>query len=297
MTTEPVLIIAYNKPDLLSESLAKLHSLTQGKIYVHIDGPQKNARSNDLFLECKSIVDNASLGNPQIISKMREVNLGGQFGVLEAIDWFFENETFGIILEEDIGFGDGIFQFVSRYKLEVTESKRFSLCFFNPGMELGGDFILNHWLPWGWATNAENWLAIAGEVRNPKITVKSTLTGNPASRFAVRHYLNSIIKKVKFGKIKTWDAQVHAALLNNRSSCVFPSKSLTKHLGISPEATHADLVDWWKQINVSEYEGGTLIDIDDSNNKEFEKLWRMSRKAILSNTLHSFLRIFRRNRS
>ena len=127
--------------------------------------------------------------------------------------------------------------------------------------------------------------------------MKSTLTGSPASRFAVRHYLNSIIKKVKFGKIKTWDAQVHAALLNNRSSCIFPSKSLTKHLGISPEATHADLVDWWKHINILEYEGGTLIDLDDSNNKEFEKLWRMSRKALLSNTLHSFLRIFRGNRS
>ena len=121
MTTEPILIIAYNKPALLSESLAKLNSLTQGKIYVHIDGPQENARSKDLFLECKSIVDNASLKNPQIISKVRDMNLGGQFGVLEAIDWFFENETFGIILEEDIGFGDGIFQFVSRYKSEVTE--------------------------------------------------------------------------------------------------------------------------------------------------------------------------------
>ena len=296
MTREPILIIAYNKPDLLSESLAKLHSITQGKIYVHIDGPKENARSKDLFLECKSVVKNASLKNPQIISKVREVNLGGQFGVLEAIDWFFENETFGIILEEDIGFGNGIFQFVSHYKSQVIENKRFALCFFNPGIELDKDFILSHWLPWGWATNAENWLAIAGEVRNPEIIVKRTFNGSPASRFAVRHYLNSIIKKVKFGKVRTWDAQVHAALLNHRFTCVFPSKSLTRHLGIRPEATHADLVDWWEHINISEYEGGELVGLDDSNNKEFEKLWRMSRKALLSNTLHSFLSMFGSNR-
>ena len=296
MPTDPILIIAYNKPDLLSESLAKLYWITQGKIYVHLDGPQENARSRDFFLQCKSIVNNASLRNPKIISKVREVNLGGQIGVLEAIDWFFENETFGIILEEDIGFGDGIFQFVSRYKSEVTENRRFALCFFNPGIELDEDFILNHWLPWGWATSAKNWLTIAREVRDPEITVKSALTGSPASRFAVRHYLNSIIKKVKSGKIKTWDAQVHAALLNHRFSCVFPSKSLTKHLGIRPEATHADLIDWWKHINISKYKSGALIDLDDSNNKEFEKLWRMSRKALLSNTLHSFLRIFKGKR-
>lgn len=289
MTTDPILIIAYNKPDLLSESLTRLNSFSKGKIYVHIDGPQENTRSQDLFRECQSIVENASLRNSQIISKVRDVNLGGQFGVLEAIDWFFENETFGIILEEDIGFGEGIFQFVSRYKSEVTESKRFALCFFNPGIELDQDFVLSHWLPWGWATSAENWLTIAGEIRDPELTVKSGLTGSPTSRFAVRHYLNSIIKKVKLGKIKTWDAQVHATLLNHRFSCVFPSKSLTKHLGIRPEATHADLVDWWTHINISEYKGGELIGSDDVNNKEFEKLWRMSRKALLSNTLHGFL--------
>ena len=296
MPTDPILIIAYNKPDLLSELLARLHSLSESKIYVHLDGPQENTRSQELFLECQSIVENASLRNSQIISKVRDVNLGGQFGVLEAIDWFFENETFGIILEEDIGFGDGIFQFVSRYKSEVTESKSFALCFFNPGIELDQDFTLSHWLPWGWATNAENWLTIAREVRETKITVKRISTRSPASRFAVRHYLNSIIKKVRLGKIKTWDAQVHATILNHRFTCVFPSKSLTKHLGIRPEATHADLVDWWKHISISEYTGGELIGLDDSNNKEFEKLWRMSLKALLSNTLHGFLSKLRSNR-
>jgi hypothetical protein len=290
---DPILIIAYNKPDLLSESLARVRELSEGKIYVHIDGPQEDTRSQDLFFECQSIVNKASLRNPQIISKVREVNLGGQFGVLEAIDWFFENETFGIILEEDIGFGDGIFKFVSRYRSEVTENKRFALCFFNPGIDLDQDFVLSHWLPWGWATNAENWLTISREVRSPEVTVKNAFPGCPSSRFAVRHYLNSIIKKVKRGKMKTWDAQVHATLLNRRFSCVFPAKSLTKHLGIRPEATHADLVDWWQHIVISEYAGGKLIGLDDSNNKEFEKLWRMSRRALLSNTLHGLMSKFR----
>lgn len=293
MNADPVLIIAYNKPDLLSESLAKLQLLSNGKIYVHLDGPQENAQSKELFLECKSIVEMASLRNPQIILKVREVNFGGQFGVLEAINWFFENEEFGIILEEDIGFEYGIFLFVSRYKSNVMENKKFALCFFNPGLDLDQDFILNHWLPWGWATSAKNWRVIADEVRDPEISVKRSLGGSPAARFAVRYYLNSIIKKVKFGKIKTWDAQVHAALLNHKYSCVFPSKSLTKHLGIRPEATHADLVDWWKHIKVSEYEGRGLLSLNDSNNKEFEKLWRMTRRALLSNAINNLMSRFR----
>ena len=289
MTSEPILVIAYNKPDLLSDSLDKLSFLTRGKVYVHLDGPQVNARSQDLHIECKLVIENAASKNSRIVFKILPFNLGGQFGVLAAIDWFFQNEAFGIILEEDIGFGDGIFEFVSCYKSEVTGGKAFALCFFNPGIELNQDFILNHWLPWGWATSSENWSSIARDIRDKDLTVKRGPTGNPASRIAVRRYLNSVIIKVKSGEVKTWDAQVHATILNRRFTSVFPSKSLTKHLGIRPEATHADLVDWWKHINVSEYENKNLVDLKDSNNKIFEKLWRMSRRALFSNAMHNVL--------
>lgn len=289
MISEPILVIAYNKPDLLSDLLDKLSFLTQGKIYVHLDGPQVNARSQDLHIECKLVIENALSKNSKIVSKILPFNLGGQFGVLAAIDWFFQSEAFGIILEEDIEFGEGMFEFVSRYKSEVTLGKVFSLCFFNPGIELNQDFVLNHWLPWGWATSSENWSSITRDIRDPDLIVKRCPTGNPASRIAVRRYLNSVIAKVKSGKVKTWDAQVHATILNRRFTSVFPSKSLTKHLGIRPEATHADLVDWWKHINVSEYENKNLIGLNDSNNKIFEKLWRMSRRALLSNAIHKVL--------
>ncbi len=289
MTSEPILVIAYNKPDLLSESLDKLSLLTHGKVYVHLDGPQVSDRSQDLHIECRLVIENASLKNSRIVSKILPFNLGGQSGVLAAIDWFFQNEAFGIILEEDIGFGDGIFEFVARYKSEVTRGKAFALCFFNPGIDLDQDFILNHWLPWGWATSSENWSSIARGIRDSDLTVKRGPTGNPASRIAVRRYLNSVILKVKSGEVKTWDAQVHATILNRRFTSVFPSKSLTKHLGIRPEATHADLVDWWKHINVSDYENKNLVGLKDSNNKIFEKLWRMSRWALFSNAMHNIL--------
>jgi hypothetical protein len=289
VTSEPILVIAYNKPDLLSVSLDKLIFLTQGKVYVHLDGPQVNSRSQELYFECKLIIEKAASKNSRIISKVQPSNLGGQFGVLAAIDWFFQNETFGIILEEDIGFGDGIFEFVSCYKTEVTRGNAFALCFFNPGIGLKQDFLLSHWLPWGWATSSENWSSISADIRNPDLTVKRGRPGNPSSRFAVRRYLNSIIVKVKSGEVRTWDAQVHATILNHRFTSVFPSKSLTKHLGIRPEATHADLVDWWKHINVSEYETKNLVGLKDSNNKIFEKLWRMSRMALFSNAFHNFL--------
>ena len=294
MTSEPILVVSYNKPDLLSDSLAKLRLLTQGKVYVHLDGPQNNTRSQELHMECKLVVENASLKNSRIVSKIMPANLGGQFGVLAAIDWLFENEAFGIILEEDIAFGDGVFQFVSRYKREVTGGRAFALCFFNPGIDINQDFFLNHWLPWGWATSSENWSAIAREIRDPDLSVKRGSAGSPSSRIAVRRFLNSVIVKVKSGEVKTWDAQVHAAILNHGFRSVFPSESLTKHLGIRPEATHADLVDWWQHINVSEYKNRNLVDLKDSNNKVFEKLWRMSWRALLSNVLHSFLIKFER---
>lgn len=286
MFTDPVLVLAYNKPELLSASLSKLRKIHSGNVYIHLDGPQANKRSIDLFNDCKKVIEEFMSQNSNIFLKLQKANLGGQFGVLSGIDWFFSQEEFGVILEEDIDFADGIFLFVKKYKPLVQSKQIFSICFFNPGINVKFDLVLNHWLPWGWATSSNNWKSISAEIRNPKARVNLKFGRKPSSRLAVRLFLNSILRKVEKGEVKTWDAQVHASHLNNGFKTVFPSKSYSKHLGFVPEATHADQVDWWEHIVIANFEDANLVGLRDSNNKIFETLWRMSRLAHISNSIH-----------
>lgn len=286
MNDVPVLIIAYNKPDLLESSLEKLKIMEPKKIYIHLDGPQESKRSVELNASCRLVIENFQIEYKNVEAKFATRNLGGKYGVLNALNWFFSNEKFGIILEEDIEFNDEIFKFVEFAKPMFENEKLFAACFFNPILINDSNLFLNHWLPWGWASTAEQWQEISSYIGDLDSKVTHRFGRNPASRIGVRCYLNSIISQVKKGKIKTWDAQVHAALINSGKMSLFPQYSLTKHLGIRPEATHADLVDWWSHISIGKFQNRTPIDVIDSNNLRFEKVWRMSKIALFSNLFH-----------
>jgi len=270
----------------LSQTLTKLVSLVSTSIYIHLDGEVSEEPARTWNRECKKIIYEMSRRDEKVKVKFNVSNLGGQMGVLNAIDWFFDNEKLGIILEEDIDFESGIFDFFTQYKSKLDDTSLFALCFFNPIKGKNSDFILNHWVPWGWATSSRNWYSIRDHLTGPEIRVTKKGESGPCTRFAVRKYLNDILKKVDLGSVSTWDAQVHAQLLNTARISLFPSQSLTKHVGNVVGATHADLKDWWNEIKVNPYRNCPLqIDLE-KDNLVFEKIWRMSLLAHLSDTFH-----------
>lgn len=286
MNDVSVLVIAYNKPDLLASSLEKLRRIKPRKIYIHLDGPQETLRSLELNTSCRLVIEKFQKDYRGVEARIQTKNLGGKYGVLNALDWFFSNEKFGIILEEDIEFDDEIFKFTEFAKPLFKNPNLFAICFFNPVQDFDSNFFLNHWLPWGWASTSDQWQDISSDIRNPDLKVKHRFGRNPAARTGVRRYLNSIIRQVKKGTVKTWDAQVHAAVINSGKMALFPQYSLTKHLGIRPEATHADLIDWWSHISIGHFQDKRPIEVKDSNNLRFEKVWRMSKMALISNLYH-----------
>jgi len=282
-----VLVIAFNKPDLLEATLHKASKFTKGYIYVHLDGPKTYGDGISLNRECTEIILKYSQQQSRFKVRLQNFNLGGKDGVLSAINWFFENEDFGIILEEDIDFNFGIIEFTEyARKILDLDGDIFSICFFNPVVNQSKNFILHHWLPWGWATSRKQWQSISNLIIAPELKVKCGSLGHPSGRFTVRYFLNRIIRFVKSGKVQTWDAQVHAVLLNQRKLSIFPAQTLTKHLGIRPEATHADLVDWWSHLSIGEFSSSLEINVSDKMNRQFEKAWRMNRIAFLSDQIN-----------
>jgi hypothetical protein len=290
MSQAPILIIAYNKPDLLEGMLQKILALPRCSIYIHLDGPQETDSSRRINQECQAVITAFENSYGKVNKSIKSFNLGGKDGVLSAIDWFFLSEDFGIILEEDIDFNAEIFKFVEfGYKFMVEDKNLFALCFFNPVMNLDSNFYLNHWLPWGWATSAVQWKSIRSEIKSVNLTISKGYRRHPSKRLSVRHYLNSIIRKVDSGEIKTWDAQVHALVIKHNKFVLFPKQSLTKHLGVRPDATHADLIDWWAHIPMGVFSSTLPEPLNDKLNRNFERVWRMDLLSMASNYLHLFV--------
>lgn len=288
MFQDPILVIAFNKPSLLDELLEFLSQNTLSDIYIHLDGPTSDNSNRYLNDRCKQIIQNFESNRKNTFIFSHSTNLGGQFGVLRAIDWFFSNVTFGLILEEDISISPLAFEFISRQKKLLQEPQIFAICLFNPIENLEMNLEIDHWLPWGWATNSHHWLEYRARLEDNSLRLRRKPKPSPACRLPVRFFLNSVLDKIESKQLETWDAQVHIVHISRGDRSIFPHQTLSKHKGNTLQATHADSTDWWKHLN---FPMALVDEIDrinhNTNNIRFEVLWRMSWRGVLSHISHT----------
>jgi hypothetical protein len=110
----PILILTYQRLDLLKQCLQKILEQEHGSIYVHCDGPLDTEIQILNNLKIRAYIDELSESGQIDHSLFQEKNLGLNTGVMSGIDWFFRNERVGIIVEEDLKLHAPI--------LEITEN-------------------------------------------------------------------------------------------------------------------------------------------------------------------------------
>jgi GT2 family glycosyltransferase len=107
----PVVIIGFNRPDLLSSVLSN-RNLADRRVYISIDGPRIEEEANVVQESIK--VASAYLEiHPAGKLQFSSINLGCRRGVTAAIDWAFSFEESLIILEDDIVPSDFFFYFIN----------------------------------------------------------------------------------------------------------------------------------------------------------------------------------------
>ncbi len=100
--SEPVLVMAFNRPDHLAVLLRRLREVQPERLYVAIDGARTGREGEqERVQQCRDLV--ATVDWPcDVHTLFQDSNLGCGLGVSTAISWFFANEERGIILEDDI---------------------------------------------------------------------------------------------------------------------------------------------------------------------------------------------------
>ena len=107
-----VLFLVFNRLDTTKQVFEAICKARPERFYIASDGPRE---SNELekVSEVRSFLMNNIDWNCEIKTLFRESNLGCGVGVSSAIDWFFDNEKEGIILEDDCVPSDDFFKFAS----------------------------------------------------------------------------------------------------------------------------------------------------------------------------------------
>ena len=101
MTQNAVLFIVFNRPETAGIVFDAIRQAKPPRLYIAADGPRSGNESEVAL--CKEVREIASSVDweCEVKTLFREENLGCRFGPNSAIDWFFESEYSGIILEDD----------------------------------------------------------------------------------------------------------------------------------------------------------------------------------------------------
>jgi len=242
--SKPLLFIIYNKPEETEKVFKIIQKVKPKKIYIAADGPSQNATKSELekISQTRSIVKKINW-KCSVKTLFREQNLGCKLGVTQAITWFFQNESEGIILEDDclpnIYFFEYCDKLLDKYKHNTRISSISGSNPYEGGINIHDSYLFSsHSQIWGWATWKRVWDLYDVNMKDWK-NVKDS--GEFCTKFYSERaytYWKNLFQKCFEGKIDTWDYQFFFCQLKNNLLTIVPSKNLVSNIGFGKNATH-----------------------------------------------------------
>ncbi|MEO5984834.1 MAG: hypothetical protein ABIP80_04975 [Ferruginibacter sp.] len=239
----------FNRPDVTRRVFEQIKKNKPAFLYIAADGPRKGKLGEDkLCATTRSIVFENIDWNCEIVTLLRDENLGCGKAVSEAITWFFEHVEEGIILEDDCYPDSSFFNYCEELLLRYRyDDKIFSIGGTNLGYTppSGYSYEFSGYMNmWGWATwrrasvlvdyKLSNWKSL----KYKKFFLIRKLFKNQFPDFKWLQYWIDILNLTASGKLDTWDYQwIFTQWYYNKIS-IFSSKNLVQNLGFTGEATH-----------------------------------------------------------
>lgn len=280
----PVLFLAFNRPKETSQTFEAIRRAKPEKLYLAADGPRVDRNDEEVLCEdVREILSNVDW-DCDVKQLFRSENLGCQRAINEALDWFFENEEAGIIIEDDCLPHESFFSFCDHYLDKYENNNNISMiCGSNFSDDnFDTDFTSRMFSIWGWASWRKVWQnyrsAIVKDVRSKELS------------FSEKIYYKLSFALVKSGKLDTWDVEFTVFLLNQMQSAIIARKNLIKNIGFSGHhSTDTDMVD----INLNRDYDCWLPTIEDEikENTDYDDL--MIRTRYKPNLLLNSLRLLK----
>ena len=252
MYTVPILYIVFNRPTETQQSFEALRKIKPSKLYISADGPRQHKPDDfDKSQEVKSIVSKIDW-DCEVKTLFHDNNLGCRVAPETALEWFFKNETEGIIIEDDIIPNAGFFEFcqtmLERYRNDPTvfSVNGCSLGYHNPKEPYGATRYFNMW---GWATwrrsyelVQKTWSAYTPEMgvdNDPTMKKNLHLPYIFKGNAKWRQHWQGLFNDVYYKRIDTvWDYQWTYTVLKTSQFCIRPSDNFVVNIGSGAEATH-----------------------------------------------------------
>lgn len=239
----PLVLIAFNRPDLLRRQLEIVRKHFQGRIFAIVDGPRP-AKPGEAEKVEEVVGLFEGLQDPFEVTINRSgTNLGCYRRIKSGLDWVFSQVDRAIILEDDCMPSPQFFSFAGDLLEQYSQRKDvFSIQGTNLFPELSPPtcrfFFSRYPNSWGWATWARAWCQF--------IDIDSQwqdLRNSPSFRQSFRNlrsfvYWRQYFDRTYSGKIDSWFYRWILTCWANGGLSIYPSQNLIFNLGDGEDATN-----------------------------------------------------------
>lgn len=237
-----VLFLVFNRPDTTKQVFEAIRKAKPPRLYVGADGPRANKSGEGEKCERVRRIATQVDWDCEVKTFFRKENLGCRVGVSSAIDWFFENEEEGIILEDDCLPSQSFFWFCEELLERYRGDMRVMIISGYNKQEMWNQnkydyFFSNFGGIWGWASWRRAWNLYDGEMKNLDCFIENNyfefLLGKKLGNIRKNQMINVIQNDVDTWAFP-WGFARH---VNSGLACV-SSKNLIENIGSGPDATH-----------------------------------------------------------
>jgi len=242
-TQSAVLFIIFNRPAETAAVFEKIREARPPRLYIGADGPRANRPGEDeICRQAREITSNIDW-DCEVKTLFKDANVGCKLGEATAMQWFFDNEEEGIILEDDTLPSNSFFRFcdemLDRYRHD-TRIRIITGSNFQQGKKWGDAsyYFSNLIHSWGWAGWRRVWKEYDMDLKQyDEKDVKQKLANIFNDQLIIDTWYDLFVR-TKSGQIDTWDYQFGFSNFFNNGLCIIPNYNLITNIGFGANATN-----------------------------------------------------------
>ena len=234
-----VLFLVFNRLDTTRRVFEAIRAARPPRLYLASDGPRESRTGEAGKVQAvREFLLSRIDWDCEVQTRFREDNQGCRLAVSDAITWFFQHESEGIILEDDCLPDPTFFPFCEsllHHYRDTPQVMHISGNQFVPNYDNGASYYfaaIEHC--WGWATWADRWRKFSLDLTR----YDETKIAAAFPRKADRKYWIDILHRMQRNEIDSWAFPWTLNILAHRGYCINPSSNLVSNIGFGSDSTH-----------------------------------------------------------
>ena len=242
----PILLLVFNRPHVTSIVLNAIREVRPKILFVAQDGARSSVSEDEARIaDVRQLIEDGVDWECELHTLYRESNLGCKLAVSGAIDWFFDNNEDGIILEDDCVPDPSFYIFCTELLEKYRHDNRImhiSGNNFNNGVQVGhGSYYfsnINHC--WGWATWASAWKHFDVNLTTYKEFKSEKRMQDIFRRERDQLAFTDAIDDILNNKLNSWAYIWNYCCFVQSGLTCRPNVNLVTNIGFTEESTHTD---------------------------------------------------------